>query len=78
MDVISIIFIFEAAMKIISQGLYFHKNAYLKNGWNILDFGVVLTSIVEMIIPYIYSGDNLPSLKMLRILRVFRPLRTVK
>jgi hypothetical protein len=73
----SYFFIFEASLKIISQGLYKHKNAYLKDGWNIVDFIVVLTSILELIVTS-FESDDLPSFKMLRALRVLRPLRSVK
>lgn len=64
-------------MKIIAQGLYNHKNAYLKDNWNFVDFFVVLASILEIMITIFY-GDDVPSFKMLRALRVFRPLRTFK
>ena len=77
MEVITIFFIFESLMKIISQGLIYHKNAYLKNNWNLVDFMVVLSSIVEILVTLIY-GNDVPSFKMLRALRVFRPLRTFK
>lgn len=77
MDVITYFFILEAIMKIIAQGLYYHKNAYLKNNWNFVDFFVVLASILELVIT-LFFGDDVPSFKMLRALRVFRPLRTFK
>ncbi|KAI9518383.1 hypothetical protein NQZ68_037946 [Dissostichus eleginoides] len=37
------IFCFEAAIKIIALGFAFHKGSYLRNGWNVMDFVVVLT-----------------------------------
>ena len=43
-------FIVEAALKITTQGMYKHKNAYLKDGWNRLDFLVVLTSPLEIVV----------------------------
>ena len=43
-------FIVEAVLKIMAQGMYKHKNAYLKDGWNRLDFLVVLTSALEIIV----------------------------
>ena len=78
MNITTYFFILEATLKIISQGLYKHKNSYLRDGWNIVDFSVVLTSIIEMILLYYADADDLPSLKMLRALRVIRPLRSVK
>lgn len=77
MDVISIFFICECLMKIIAQGLYKHKNSYLKNNWNLVDFVVVISSVFELVVTALFA-NNLPSFKMLRALRVFRPLRTVK
>ena len=71
-------FILEATMKIITQGLYTHKHSYLRDGWNIVDFLVVLASISELVLISIYQDNDIPSLKVLRILRVIRPLRSVK
>lgn len=40
--VFTIIFIIEAVCKIIAMGFVLHKTAYLRDGWNILDFIIVL------------------------------------
>ena len=37
-----IIYCIEAATKIMANGFVLHKDAYLRNGWNILDFVVVV------------------------------------
>lgn len=37
-----VIFTLEAVMKIIAYGFLFHPGAYLRNGWNILDFLIVV------------------------------------
>uniref|UniRef100_A0AAQ5BGX1 Calcium voltage-gated channel subunit alpha1 A n=1 Tax=Homo sapiens TaxID=9606 RepID=A0AAQ5BGX1_HUMAN len=39
------IFCFEAGIKIIALGFAFHKGSYLRNGWNVMDFVVVLTGL---------------------------------
>jgi hypothetical protein len=39
----TIIFIAEACLKIIAMGFILHKNAYLRNGWNIIDAIVVFS-----------------------------------
>ncbi|EAW84363.1 calcium channel, voltage-dependent, P/Q type, alpha 1A subunit, isoform CRA_c, partial [Homo sapiens] len=39
------IFCFEAGIKIIALGFAFHKGSYLRNGWNVMDFVVVLTGV---------------------------------
>ena len=37
------IFCFEASLKIVALGFVFHKGAYLRNVWNVMDFIVVVT-----------------------------------
>jgi hypothetical protein len=49
------------------------NNSYLRNNWNILDFFIVLSSMVDLI----FSGINLPVIKILRLLRTLRPLRFI-
>ncbi|KAG7252156.1 hypothetical protein CRUP_010531 [Coryphaenoides rupestris] len=41
------IFCFEAGIKIIALGFAFHKGSYLRNGWNVMDFVVVLTGRIS-------------------------------
>ena len=36
-----VIFTIEAFMKIIAYGFLLHPGAYLRNGWNMLDFVIV-------------------------------------
>ena len=40
------IFTLEAVLKIIAYGFLFHPGAYLRNGWNILDFVIVVVGYV--------------------------------
>lgn len=40
------IFCLEAGMKIVALGFVLHKGSYLRNGWNVMDFVVVLTGWV--------------------------------
>lgn len=37
-----IIFTIETFLKIIAYGLVMHQNAYVRNGWNMLDFVIVV------------------------------------
>ncbi|KAB0342235.1 hypothetical protein FD754_019161 [Muntiacus muntjak] len=39
------IFCFEAGIKIVALGFIFHKGSYLRNGWNVMDFIVVLSGL---------------------------------
>ncbi|XP_068928791.1 voltage-dependent N-type calcium channel subunit alpha-1B [Petaurus breviceps papuanus] len=64
------IFCFEAGIKIIALGFVFHKGSYLRNGWNVMDFVVVLTGILAT------AGTEF-DLRTLRAVRVLRPLKLV-
>ncbi len=44
------IFIIEALAKIIGSGFILDKNSYLRDGWNVLDFIIVITSIIDFTI----------------------------
>lgn len=53
---------------------------YIKNTWNKLDFFVVMSSLIEVLMPILTGGsgnESLKSLKALRALRALRPLRMV-
>lgn len=49
-NIISGVFIFEACVKIITLGFVFGKNTYLKDGFNILDFVIVVFTIISWIL----------------------------
>nr|6JPA_A Chain A, Voltage-dependent L-type calcium channel subunit alpha-1S [Oryctolagus cuniculus] len=81
------VFSIEAAMKIIAYGFLFHQDAYLRSGWNVLDFIIVFlgvfTAILEQVnviqsntAPMSSKGAGL-DVKALRAFRVLRPLRLV-
>ena len=42
-EVLTIIFIIEAILKIMAYGLILHENSYLRVGWNLIDLVVVIT-----------------------------------
>ena len=69
------IFTAECIMKIIAQGLFQHQNAYLRNGWNILDFIIVIIGVVSTIMSTLEIEQF--DVKALRAFRVLRPLRLV-
>ncbi|XP_051759696.1 voltage-dependent R-type calcium channel subunit alpha-1E isoform X5 [Ctenopharyngodon idella] len=67
-------FCFEAGIKIIALGFAFHKGSYLRNGWNVMDFIVVLSGILAT------AGAHMNislDLRTLRAVRVLRPLKLV-
>uniref|UniRef100_A0A674P6F4 Voltage-dependent P/Q-type calcium channel subunit alpha-1A n=1 Tax=Takifugu rubripes TaxID=31033 RepID=A0A674P6F4_TAKRU len=64
------IFCFESGIKILALGFALHKGSYLRNGWNVMDFVVVLTGILST------AGSQF-DLRTLRAVRVLRPLKLV-
>jgi hypothetical protein len=72
--VLTSFFILEAFLKIIAQGFLFNgETSYLRIGWNVIDFAVVITSTVSIIL----NGYKLKIIKIFRLLRVLRPLRVI-
>ncbi|KAK1878471.1 putative voltage-dependent R-type calcium channel subunit alpha-1E [Dissostichus eleginoides] len=68
------IFCFEAGIKLLALGFVFHKGSYLRNGWNVMDFIVVLSGIMATAGAHM----NIPvNLRILRAVRVLRPLKLV-
>lgn len=66
-------FTFEMCLKIFVYGfLLTGPHAYLKQGWNCLDFVIVLSALIGL---NPNATSSLKSLKTLRILRVLRPLK---
>lgn len=59
-------------IKVFSSGFVLGNGAYLRNSWNLLDFIVVVTSVIPLLSANI--GFNITSLKAIRVLR---PLRAI-
>lgn len=74
--VISIVFVVEAALKIVAKGFVLGPDCYLKDNWNILDFLIVLSAILTWILTT-YSSINLAFMRGFRALRALRPLRII-
>ncbi|XP_056276374.1 voltage-dependent R-type calcium channel subunit alpha-1E-like [Pseudoliparis swirei] len=67
-------FCFEAGIKLVALGFVLHKGSYLRNGWNVIDFIVVLSGIMATAGAHM----NIPvDLRTLRAVRVLRPLKLV-
>ena len=43
----------EAAVKILALGFIFHEGSYLRHGWNVMDFIVVVTGYVHLLKSYL-------------------------
>ncbi|MEE6501703.1 hypothetical protein FKM82_004299 [Ascaphus truei] len=84
-----IVFTIETFLKIIAYGLVMHPNAYVRNGWNLLDFVIVIVGLFSVVLEQLTKetepeGGNHSSgksggfdVKALRAFRVLRPLRLV-
>ncbi|KAM6398853.1 voltage-dependent L-type calcium channel subunit alpha-1S isoform 2-T2 [Rhynochetos jubatus] len=79
-----IFFAIEAMLKIIAYGFLFHTDAYLRNGWNVLDFSIVSLGLFTMTLEQVNAkqggisgGKGGFDVKALRAFRVLRPLRLV-
>ena len=78
--IFTVIFIVEAVLKVVAFGFIQHEGAYLRDNWNVLDFVIVVFSIIEIAFA---SGDtgaggDLGTFKVLRAFRAARPLRVVR
>merc|ERR1711871_1660554 len=73
-SIFTVIFFFEAAIKIMALTFYSHVNSgcYWWDHWNKLDFVVVIAGIVSLV------GGGGSELAFVRVLRILRPLRTLK
>ncbi|XP_035391927.1 voltage-dependent L-type calcium channel subunit alpha-1D isoform X2 [Electrophorus electricus] len=81
-----IIFTIETFLKIIAYGLVMHQNSYVRNGWNMLDFVIVIVGLFSVVLELMTKegdasqGGGKPGgfdVKALRAFRVLRPLRLV-
>ena len=76
--VFTTVFVAEMCMKIIVYGFISTKAAYLKDPWNVLDFFIVMISVVSLTMGFLEAGADIAWIRSLRALRALRPLRTIK
>ncbi|WWC70741.1 uncharacterized protein I206_104692 [Kwoniella pini CBS 10737] len=75
------VFIAEAGIKIIADGFVFAPNAYLLSLWNVLDFIILITLLVNTTTSLIFIGGlsrvtrALKSFRALRLITLFSRLR---
>ncbi|KAG5282274.1 hypothetical protein AALO_G00054190 [Alosa alosa] len=83
-----VIFTIETFTKILAYGLVMHPSAYIRSGWNLLDFVIVIVGLFSVFAEM--GADHKPGeahhaagkpggldVKALRAFRVLRPLRLV-
>ena len=58
-------------LKIIAKGFITKKFSYLRDPWNVLDFGLVISSWIVILI------QSEVQYSALRIVKILRPLRTI-
>jgi hypothetical protein len=58
-------------LKIFGFGFILNKGAYIRDGWNILDFTIVIIGYISLF------GSSSINISSLRVFRVLRPLRTI-
>ena len=66
-------FVLECFLKVVAKGFVFSEDGYLRESWNQLDFFVVVSSVVSLIV----EQFSVSFLKIIKILRVMRPLRFI-
>ncbi|KAM3872286.1 calcium channel, voltage-dependent, L type, alpha 1F subunit [Diretmus argenteus] len=85
-----IIFTIETFLKILAYGLVMHPSSYIRNGWNLLDFVIVIVGLFSVVLETmthksgeVATAHHVPGkpggldVKALRAFRVLRPLRLV-
>jgi hypothetical protein len=75
------VFVVEAGIKIIADGFIFTPNAYLLSLWNVLDFIILITLVVNTTTSLVFVGGlsrvtrSLKSFRALRLITLFGRLR---
>ncbi|XP_065810897.1 calcium channel, voltage-dependent, L type, alpha 1D subunit, a isoform X13 [Labrus bergylta] len=54
-----IIFTIETFLKIIAYGLVMHQNAYVRNGWNMLDFVIVVIGLFSVVLELLTKEEKI-------------------
>ncbi|KAL3673207.1 hypothetical protein V7S43_000930 [Phytophthora oleae] len=70
---LTVLFMAEVVIKIVAHGFILHKEAYLRNSWNIMDFVITATAAFFMV----QGSSQFKFVKTLRTFRALRPLRMI-
>ena len=79
--ILTTLFTIECLLNVTLFGFIMNgKRSYLRDGWNVMDFSIVLLAIISIALDLFFTGSgvNLNFLKVFRLLRVLRPLRMLK
>ncbi|XP_075987457.1 muscle calcium channel subunit alpha-1-like isoform X2 [Anticarsia gemmatalis] len=66
------VFTIELVLKLITYGFIFHKDAFCRSAFNLLDLLVVIVSLISL-----DGSGTINFIKILRVFRVLRPLRAI-
>ena len=67
--IFTVLYTIEAILKIIAKGFLFGQGTYLKSGWDVLDFIVVLTGLLDMV-----TNSKLAFVAMVKMLKPLKGL----
>lgn len=75
-----VLFLSEAIVKIFAHGAFTKNGGYFRSFWNILDFSVVMVSVLDLLASFAGLGSKstmFSNARVLRALRALRPLRLI-
>jgi hypothetical protein len=76
--IFTVIFALEVIIKVIAFGFVIPPGSYLRESWNVIDFVVVLSSVLNITVSAaVGSSTSIGFLRTLRLLRCLRPLRVI-
>lgn len=70
-NIFIVLYSMEMGLKILAYGFVLNPGSYLRDPWNVLDFVIVVTSLLPFFINLSFSVNSL------RAIRVLRPLKTI-
>ena len=79
-DIFTWLFFGESLIKIIALGFCLTPNSYMRDTWNIVDFLIAVSGVVEFIASMQTRGSDggmSVNFKALRVVRVIRPLKSI-
>ena len=79
--VMASLFTLEFTINVILYGFIVNgKHSYMRDGWNVMDFLIVVFSLFSIAMDIAFAGSqvDLGFLRVFRLLRVLRPLRMLK
>jgi hypothetical protein len=72
--ILTAFFTAEMLVKMVAQGLVLGPRAYIRDGWHVLDFFVVVTSIANLAV----TSESMKYLRVLRAVRVLKSIQHMK